>query len=116
MGPRVDDFVVSLPVGDVPLGVRLLEPCDLLAGLTENLQFLLGHLEVRNAHADPTHRRVPEAKVLEVVQEFGRSGQPDIREAVENKVAQFLLSEGLIEEPHLLGDDGVEEHAAPRAA
>ena len=116
VGPCVDDLVVPLPIGDVPAGVRLLEPCDLLAGLLDDLRLFFGHLQVRDTHTDPAHGRVAEAEVLEVVEEFGRLGQPDRREGVEDEVVQFPLSEGLIQEPQFLGNDGVEEHAAGGSA
>ncbi len=110
MRPGVDDLVVALAVRDEAARVCLLEARHLLIGVPENLGLLVRDLHVVDADADATHRGVPEAEVLEVVEERRRRAESGLVEAIEDQISQLLLAEGAVLEPEFDRDDRIEEH------
>src|SRR5438445_667402 len=112
--PDVDDLVVALAVGDDAILVLLLDLVHLLARLGDVALLRRRDVHVVDADRQPGQRRVPEAEVLQLVEELdGRLVAEQVHAAADQRGDLFLL-QFLVHEAQGLGDHLVEQRAAHR--
>src|SRR5467141_3791107 len=112
--PDVDDLVVALAVGDDAILVLLLDLVHLLARLGDVALLRRRDVHVVDADRQPGQRRVPEAEVLQLVEELdGRLVAEHVHAAADQR-GDLLLLQLLVHEAQGLGDHLVEQRAAHR--
>src|SRR2546425_1232614 len=112
--PGVDHLVVALAEGDLAGSVGALEPLDPRLGVVQQRRLFRRDLEILAPDRDAPHRGVPEAELLQEVEELDRAGQPGPPVALEHQLREVLLAHDLVLEPLLtpqpFGEDAVEDH------
>src|SRR5438876_2547753 len=116
--PGVDHLVVALTEGDLACRVGALEPLDARFRVVQQRRLLGRNLEIGDADRHAAHRRVPEAELLQLIEELHRRGEPRPAIALEHELGEILLPHDLVLETEVaqqpLGDDAVEDHASRR--
>ncbi len=112
--PDVDDLVVALAVGDHAVLVLLLHVRHLAPRALDQRPLRGRDLHVDDTDAEPRQRRVPEADVLQLVEERHRRLVAEAVVAIGDELADLLLLQLPVHEAERLRHDLVQEDPAHR--
>ena len=110
--PNVDDLVIALAVRDYTLAVLRIHSGNLLAGVGNYFLLFGGNDHVRQPDGDASQRGEFKTGVFQAVENLHGFIVAGPQIALADEVFQILLGDLLIDEPHALGPDFVEEHPA----
>ena len=109
IGPRINDLVVPLTLGQHAAVVIPVNFGDALFGFRDDIRLLRGDFQVRQAEAQTRQRGVPEPQILDPVQQTDRLRTAGILKAIADDPAQLLLRHRQIVERHAVGQNIVED-------
>ena len=111
-GPDVDHLVVPLRLGDEAHLVVRADVINARVGVLDQLLLGVRHHDVGEREAQAAEHRLPEAEVLDLVEEGRRAGEVGRLEDARDDAAEVLLGQDLVDVADASGHDVVEERTA----